>query len=145
MHGHRTLRDAAAVAVAGLSAREGSLPRAAAVWRMLCPESATCAVSHARRDIKLENTLLDGAQPLPNVKICDFGYSKNEFVDSRPKTVSGTPDYIAPEVRAGCVADPGRRPIAGPFACSCTTTGSCVPESRHVPFVLLLCLVLVAV
>ena len=50
------------------------------------------------RDIKLENTLLDAAQPQPNVKICDFGYSKNEFVDSRPKTVSGTPDYIAPEV-----------------------------------------------
>ena len=50
------------------------------------------------RDIKLENTLLDDAQPQPNVKICDFGYSKNEFVDSRPKTVSGTPDYIAPEV-----------------------------------------------
>ena len=50
------------------------------------------------RDIKLENTLLDAAQPLPNVKLCDFGYSKNEFVDSRPKTVSGTPDYIAPEV-----------------------------------------------
>ena len=51
-----------------------------------------------RSDIKLENTLLDGEEPLPNVKICDFGYSKNEFVDSRPKTVSGTPDYIAPEV-----------------------------------------------
>lgn len=50
------------------------------------------------RDIKLENTLLDGALPRPNVKLCDFGYSKNEFVDSRPKTVSGTPDYIAPEV-----------------------------------------------
>ena len=50
------------------------------------------------RDIKLENTLLDDAQPQPDVKICDFGYSKNEFVDSRPKTVSGTPDYIAPEV-----------------------------------------------
>jgi len=50
------------------------------------------------RDIKLENTLLDAGQPRPNVKICDFGYSKNEFVDSRPKTVSGTPDYIAPEV-----------------------------------------------
>ncbi len=50
------------------------------------------------RDIKLENTLLDATQPQPNVKICDFGYSKNEFVDSRPKTVSGTPDYIAPEV-----------------------------------------------
>ena len=67
---------------------------------------ATCASGSAdavlwcacRRDIKLENTLLDAAQPLPNVKLCDFGYSKNEFVDSRPKTVSGTPDYIAPEV-----------------------------------------------
>ena len=32
------------------------------------------------------------------MKLCDFGYSKNEFIDSRPKTVSGTPDYIAPEV-----------------------------------------------
>ena len=53
---------------------------------------------HFCRDIKLENTLLDNGKPRPNVKICDFGYSKNEFVDSRPKTVSGTPDYIAPEV-----------------------------------------------
>ena len=42
--------------------------------------------------------LLDGSSPLPNVKLCDFGYAKNEFIDSRPKTVSGTPDYIAPEV-----------------------------------------------
>ena len=50
------------------------------------------------RDIKLENTLLDDSLPRPNVKLCDFGYSKNEFVDSRPKSVSGTPDYIAPEV-----------------------------------------------
>lgn len=37
-------------------------------------------------------------QSRPSLKICDFGYSKNEFVDSRPKSVSGTPDYIAPEV-----------------------------------------------
>ena len=79
----------------------------------------------ANRDIKLENTLMDGARPYPHVKICDFGYSKNEYVDSRPKTVSGTPDYIAPEVsvqsqyklgtvthsgqlyRAGCRTDAG--------------------------------------
>ena len=52
----------------------------------------------ANRDIKLENILLDDALPLPHLKICDFGYSKNEFIDSRPKTISGTPDYIAPEV-----------------------------------------------
>ena len=29
----------------------------------------------ASRDIKLENTLLDGS-PRPLLKICDFGYSK---------------------------------------------------------------------
>lgn len=29
----------------------------------------------ANRDIKLENTLLDGS-PRPLLKICDFGYSK---------------------------------------------------------------------
>ncbi|MBN8124756.1 protein kinase domain-containing protein [Vibrio vulnificus] len=27
------------------------------------------------RDLKLENTLLDGS-PAPRLKICDFGYSK---------------------------------------------------------------------
>ena len=48
------------------------------------------------RDIKLENTLLDGA-PRPLLKICDFGYSKHE-ADSRPKTKVGTPGYTAPEV-----------------------------------------------
>ncbi|KAL2531398.1 Serine/threonine-protein kinase SRK2E [Abeliophyllum distichum] len=37
------------------------------------------------RDLKLENTLLDGSSA-PRLKICDFGYSK------------GTPAYIAPEV-----------------------------------------------
>ena len=66
--------------------------------RPLVRQRRCCVGVRACRDIKLENTLLDAAQPLPNVKLCDFGYSKNEFVDSRPKTVSGTPDYIAPEV-----------------------------------------------
>ena len=61
----------------------------------------------ANRDIKLENTLMDGSRPYPHVKICDFGYSKNEYVDSRPKTVSGTPDYIAPEVRLQRQCKPG--------------------------------------
>jgi serine/threonine-protein kinase SRK2 len=52
----------------------------------------------ANRDIKLENVLLDGTPERPLLKICDFGYSKNEYLDSRPKSLSGTPDYIAPEV-----------------------------------------------
>ena len=63
----------------------------------MLPESAEKDVWDCR-DIKLENTLLDEHMPHPNLKLCDFGYSKNEYVDSRPKSVSGTPDYIAPEV-----------------------------------------------
>ena len=48
------------------------------------------------RDLKLENTLLDGS-PAPRLKICDFGYSKSAL-DSQPKSTVGTPAYIAPEV-----------------------------------------------
>ena len=59
----------------------------------------------ANRDIKLENALLDGTPERPLLKICDFGYSKNEYLDSRPKSLSGTPDYIAPEVLLHTVYD----------------------------------------
>ncbi|WIA17833.1 hypothetical protein OEZ85_009339 [Tetradesmus obliquus] len=56
-----------------------------------CHQSGVC-----HRDLKLENTLLDGS-PAPRVKICDFGYSKS-VLDSQPKSTVGTPAYIAPEV-----------------------------------------------
>ncbi|XP_021852306.1 serine/threonine-protein kinase SAPK2 [Spinacia oleracea] len=49
------------------------------------------------RDLKLENTLLDGS-PEPRLKICDFGYSKSAVLHSQPKSTVGTPAYIAPEV-----------------------------------------------
>ncbi|XP_077237334.1 serine/threonine-protein kinase SAPK3-like [Tasmannia lanceolata] len=49
------------------------------------------------RDLKLENTLLDGSAA-PCVKICDFGYSKSALLHSQPKSTVGTPAYIAPEV-----------------------------------------------
>ncbi|KAK9799366.1 hypothetical protein WJX73_002909 [Symbiochloris irregularis] len=49
------------------------------------------------RDLKLENTLLDG-RTAPRLKICDFGYSKSNVFDSQPKSTVGTPAYIAPEV-----------------------------------------------
>ncbi|KAH9712906.1 serine/threonine-protein kinase SAPK1 [Citrus sinensis] len=49
------------------------------------------------RDLKLENTLLDGSKA-PRLKICDFGYSKSSVLHSQPKSTVGTPAYIAPEV-----------------------------------------------
>ncbi|XP_039690494.1 serine/threonine-protein kinase SAPK3 [Medicago truncatula] len=49
------------------------------------------------RDLKLENTLLDGS-PAPRVKICDFGFSKSSLLHSQPKSTVGTPAYVAPEV-----------------------------------------------
>ncbi|CAL1371854.1 unnamed protein product [Linum trigynum] len=49
------------------------------------------------RDLKLENTLLNGS-PARRLKICDFGYSKSSLLHSRPKSIVGTPAYIAPEV-----------------------------------------------
>ncbi|KAL5753391.1 hypothetical protein ACOSP7_023570 [Xanthoceras sorbifolium] len=50
------------------------------------------------RDLKLENTLLDGSSTAPRLKICDFGYSKSAVLHSQPKSTVGTPAYIAPEV-----------------------------------------------
>ncbi|KFK30567.1 hypothetical protein AALP_AA7G278600 [Arabis alpina] len=49
------------------------------------------------RDLKLENTLLDGSSS-SQLKICDFGYSKSSVLHSQPKSTVGTPAYVAPEV-----------------------------------------------
>ncbi|KAK1378592.1 hypothetical protein POM88_025336 [Heracleum sosnowskyi] len=57
-----------------------------------CHEMQIC-----HKDLKLENTLLDGS-PAPRLKICDFSYSKSSLLNSRPKSTVGTPTYIAPEV-----------------------------------------------
>lgn len=57
-----------------------------------------CHAMHVcHRDLKLENTLLDGS-PAPRLKICDFGYSKSLVLHSQPKSTVGTPAYIAPEI-----------------------------------------------
>ncbi|XP_061341194.1 serine/threonine-protein kinase SRK2I-like isoform X2 [Gastrolobium bilobum] len=55
------------------------------------------AMQVCHRDLKLENTLLDGS-PALHLKICDFGYSKSSLLHSQPKSTVGTPAYIAPEV-----------------------------------------------
>ncbi|GMH38050.1 hypothetical protein BSKO_05934 [Bryopsis sp. KO-2023] len=48
------------------------------------------------RDIKLENILLDKDQTL--IKLCDFGFSKNAVMHTKPNTKLGTPSYLAPEI-----------------------------------------------
>ncbi|KAJ0099812.1 hypothetical protein Patl1_20695 [Pistacia atlantica] len=55
------------------------------------------AMEICHRDLKLENTLLDGS-PTPSVKICDFGYSKSGLLHSQTKSIVGTLAYIAPGI-----------------------------------------------
>ncbi len=43
----------------------------------------------ANRDIKLENTLLMDETERPLLKLCDFGYSKDEYQGSACKTLCG--------------------------------------------------------
>eukprot|EP00210_Caulerpa_lentillifera_P000092 g88.t1 len=51
------------------------------------------------RDIKLENVLVTGNnEEWPLLKICDFGFSKNQNLDSVENTVVGTIHLIPPEL-----------------------------------------------
>nr|BAK01400.1 predicted protein [Hordeum vulgare subsp. vulgare] len=88
--------------------------------QLVCGVSFCHAMQICHRDLKLENTLLDGS-PAPRLKICDFRYSmssvqyiapkyqniehctrkmymQSSVLHSRPKSTVGTPAYIAPEV-----------------------------------------------
>ncbi|KAJ0231279.1 Serine/threonine-protein kinase SRK2G [Hirschfeldia incana] len=65
--------------------------------QLVCGVDYCHSLQICHRDLKLENTLLDGS-PAPLLKICDFGYSKSSLLHSRPKSTVGTPAYIAPEV-----------------------------------------------
>ncbi|XP_028092778.1 serine/threonine-protein kinase SAPK10-like isoform X2 [Camellia sinensis] len=91
----------------------------------------TMQVCH--RDLKLENTLLDGS-PAPRLKICDFGYSKSSVLHSQPKSTVGTPAYIAPEVLLRQEYD-GK--IADVWSCGVTLyvmlVGSCPFEDPDEP------------
>lgn len=54
------------------------------------------------RDVTLENTLMSGnhyTQPYPLIKLCDFGFSKNERLASLAHSLLGTSAYLAPEVK----------------------------------------------
>ncbi|CAI0553805.1 unnamed protein product [Linum tenue] len=54
------------------------------------------AMQVCHRDLKLENTLLDGS-PAPRLKICDFGYSKSSVLHSQPKSTFGGYPFEDPE------------------------------------------------
>ncbi len=42
--------------------------------------------------------MLKGQWPDVSLKMCDFGYSKDEAKQSVSKSTCGTPEYMAPEV-----------------------------------------------
>ncbi len=50
----------------------------------------------ANRDIKLENTLLMDLSERPLLKLCDFGYSKDEYQGSACKTLCGKHEAVTP-------------------------------------------------
>lgn len=50
-------------------------------------------------DIKLENVLLE-SNPIPIIKLCDFGYSGPTGLKQAPDGLVGTPQYMAPELLA---------------------------------------------
>ena len=68
-------------------------------WRR-CGAAPGKADSPAGCQVQLDNILLHGRGDRPVVKICDFGYSKDEVAGSICKTACGTPEYMAPEVHA---------------------------------------------
>lgn len=49
-------------------------------------------------DLKPENVLLSTNNPFPQVKLCDFGFSRVIGEKSFRRSVVGTPAYLAPEV-----------------------------------------------
>ncbi|XP_074555478.1 protein kinase D4 isoform X2 [Halichoeres trimaculatus] len=56
----------------------------------------------AHCDLKPENVLLVSADPLPQVKLCDFGFARIIGEKSFRRSVVGTPAYLAPEVISSC-------------------------------------------
>ncbi|EFN57458.1 hypothetical protein CHLNCDRAFT_57249 [Chlorella variabilis] len=82
-----------------VSARRG-LPEDEARWffqQLMIAVDYCHRMGVSSRDIKLENTLLDGS-PRPLIKLADFGFSKDANQHSAPTSRVGTPAYLAPEV-----------------------------------------------
>ncbi|KAG2499680.1 hypothetical protein HYH03_002615 [Edaphochlamys debaryana] len=83
-----------------LASRAGRLPEDEARWFLQQLVYGLCYV-HAQgiwnRDIKPDNLLLVSGQPLPLLKVSDFGLCKSS-TDSVCDSRVGSPNYMAPEV-----------------------------------------------
>jgi serine/threonine-protein kinase SRK2 len=75
---------------------------AAFFFRQLVWAVRFCHSNHvAHRDLKLDNTLLDGRDP-PRLKLCDFGFAKSWSASPNMDTMRiGTPEYMAPDLISG--------------------------------------------
>nr|XP_020496036.1 serine/threonine-protein kinase D3-like [Labrus bergylta] len=88
-----------------LSSEKGRLPER--ITRFLVTQILEALrylhVKHiAHCDLKPENVLLASADPLPQVKLCDFGFARIIGEKSFRRSVVGTPAYLAPEVISSC-------------------------------------------
>ena len=92
--------------------------------RQLLSALAYChSLGVVHRDLKPENLLLDeSADGALNLKIIDFGYAALHEPGERLRGLSGTPDYVAPEVLSwyeGDEADPSQAPEQVEYDASC--------------------------
>ncbi len=96
----------------------------------------------ANRDIKLENILLMDPSDRPTLKLCDFGYSKDEFMGSACKTMCGERARLAAQcwgaqtaaaglaLHSACWAAASRTAqLVGSSACT-AGGGRCIAQDR---------------
>lgn len=62
----------------------------------------------AHRDLKMDNTLLDDHDP-PRIKLCDFGFARNWNDQPEMTTITGTPDYMSPQLLGAKLGAPSMK------------------------------------
>lgn len=82
------------------------------LFKQLISAVAFCHKHHvAHRDLKLDNTLLDGHNP-PRLKLCDFGFAKSwggNQASNMDTMRIGTPEYMAPDLITGRTGYDGQK------------------------------------